>query len=192
MGLEPLFGIITWIVVMVLVHVYLRYFRTDVPRAPELERYCEGRPLVLAVFSPDTGADAVLGRLRGLLDPRGRVDNFRGVNPWPHYRFRVELTRLGDHVVGVFLAGCTPRRGDPPPLPELSQALARLLEAPDLRIDQFWVHPQFYPDEAPEGSDAEAGWQGRVDEERGLHLSLTPERPLWLRPTLRRAPAEVG
>ncbi len=192
MGLEPFFGLLTWIIITILLHFYLRYFRTDVPRVPDFERYCEGRPLVLALFSPDAGADAVLERLRSLLDPRGIVDNFRGVHPWPHYRYRVELRRIGEHVVGVYLAGCSPRRGDPRPLPELSGALTRLLEAPDLRLDQFWVHPQFYPDDAPADAQAEDGWQGRVDEERGLHLSRGPERPIWLRPAMRRAPAEGG
>ena len=190
MGLEPFFGIVMWIIIMILMHVYLRYFATTVPRAPDFERYCAGRPLVLALFCPDSSADAALARLRSLLDPRGRIDNFRGVNPWPHYRFQVELRRLGDHVVGVYLAGCAPRRGDPPPLPELSGALARLLAAPDIRIDQFWVHPQFYPGDTPADAHAEAGWQGRVDEERGLHLSQGPDWPLWLRPALRRASVE--
>lgn len=190
MGLEPLFGIITWILISILVHVYLRYFRTDVPRVPRFEQYCGEHPLVLALFSPDAGADATIERLRSLLDPRGIVDNFRGVHPWPHYRYHVDIRRLGDHVVGVYLADCSPRRGDPAPLPELAGALTRLLEAPELRIDQFWVHPQFYPGESPADAHDETGWQGRVDPERGLHLSQGPEWPLWLRPTMRRAPAD--
>jgi hypothetical protein len=189
MGIEPLFGILTWLVVTALVHVYLRYFRTDVPRVPGFERYCEGGPLVLAVFSPGVGADAVLDRLRTLLDARGVVDNFRGVHPWPHYRYRVELRRLGDHVVGVYLAGCSPRRGDPPPLPDLANALARLLESPELCVDQFWVHHQFYTEAAPPDAAPETGWQGRIDEERGLVLSCGSDWPLWLRPAMRGAKA---
>lgn len=192
MGIEPFFGILTWLIITALVQLYLRYFRTDVPRVPGFERYCEGRPLVLALFSPGASADAVIERLGSLLDPRGRLDNFRGVHPWPHYRYRVELRRLGEHVVGVYLAGCSPRRGDPPPLPDLANALTRLLKAPELRIDQFWVHPQFYPGDTPADAQAEAGWQGRVDEERGLQLSQGPEWPLWLRPAMRRASAEGG
>jgi hypothetical protein len=187
MGLDPLWAILLGIVIPILVHLYLRYVATNVVRSPDFERYCAGRPLVLALLCSDD-AGKVLDRLRSLLDPRGRVDNFRGVNPWPHYRYRVELRRVGEHVVGVYLAGCAPRRGDRPPLTELSTALARMLESPDERIDQFWVHSQFYPGDPPADAHSEEGWQGRLDEERGLLLSRGPEPPLWLRPALEPSP----
>ncbi len=117
-----------WLLSLVCVWVYSRYFRTIAPRSAEFEAYCRSRPLLAALaVVPGHEAD-VVQRLLALLGKRSELIPAAGGWPWTHHALKV---RVGHErgVVRLRIERCRVLRMRERSLPSLNPLLLELAQS---------------------------------------------------------------
>jgi hypothetical protein len=197
---EPLLFLVCLVVVPPLVAFYRRYWAAVGDRHPTFERWCEGRPLVAALFVPGGVHPRHVDQLASRL--RGRFVNEEGCFPFSSYDLRLVPEKLDTCVLAVRVAGWRLRRGvyrDPPLLSSLLEAMGELVvegvsdtALPPAVWEEGWLHGTLYRGEELESLDG-GSWRFRpfatVLEagEAGRGAGATPvlrgyrELPFWLR-----------
>jgi hypothetical protein len=178
LAMVPFVGVFTSLLVSLAVQIYLRYFNTLGPRYPGFERWCEGRPLVVAFFCPREGAADLARWLGEALRVQREHINTEGPCPWPFYRLRLEAHVYNECVVGITIRGQAQAKDHqvrPPVLALVQRACAAVAG-----VEEVWVHRDLHASE--EECEPHMSWRGRPSATGPLPLRAYSELPFWLRP----------
>ncbi len=127
-----------WVLSLICVWVYSRYFRTIAPRSAEFEAYCRSRPL-LAALAVETGSEAeVAARLEALLGKRSEVIPAAAGWPWTHHALKVRATPARG-VVRLHIERCRVLRTRERELPSLNALLLEVAEGSSPSVLDIWL-----------------------------------------------------
>jgi hypothetical protein len=185
--MQMFFGVLTGLIVPWAVRFYLVYLAEHGDRHHGFEAWCEGRPLLFAFLCRDR-AEEVAARVTASLGKRGEATYAGGVFPWPFYRVKLVAERLGDDVVGVYVAGAALRRGKQE-RPDVRRVIDELVLSGAVTAEEIWLHGHLHTEDASEAPPEDVTWRGRLVEQRhALELRAFRELPFWLRPWADRPP----
>jgi hypothetical protein len=175
--LEPIFGLILCVVIYLGIATWST-LRSEFHRDEAFEKWCAGRPIILAVRCEE--ADDARHRLRQLIAPHDQLVNLRGGVPWQYYRFDVEVRSLTDGVVAVLLTSAVPQRGAWTERPDAGGLAERLVAMLGPGVSEVWMHGQLHPSEARSTARDQRSWLGWPAEGGGLRLTPMIGRPEWM------------
>lgn len=171
--LEPLFALLTCLLVYWGIGVYRRHTSEFVPD-PDFERWCASGPLLMA-FRCRGDAHDLRMLLRQTIAPDEEILNLRGGAPWQYYHYEVVVRSPSESVVTVHLCAAKVQRGEGKACVDAAEVVARLVSDPDLAIEEVWLHGQLHPSDAPSRHRDRVHWIGQGPE------TLAPMigQPVW-------------
>lgn len=173
--LEPLFALLTCALVYWGIAVWRRLSSEFVPDL-EFERWCAGRPLLMAFRCGDAeDARELRMLLRQAFAPDDLMVNRGGGAPWQYYHYEIEVRAPSETVVAVHLCGARVQRGEGRACVDASEVVARMLET-RLAVTEVWLHGQLRPSDAPSRQRDRVHWIGRDE------FAPMVGQPVWAAP----------
>lgn len=180
MWLEPLFAIIIWAALSLLIPVYLRRYAIGFERDRAFERWCSHGPVVLALCARE-GREAEVNQAIADFVGGGEVSNPAGVGPWPLYLYRLKAQAISSRVSVVRVMGCRPLRGDRVHPRTLDGLLSSLAAGADGPLECYWQHRALVEQAHPLPAEAtSSGWLGLRDDSGAFHPQPTEAPPRWM------------
>src|SRR5689334_13201163 len=88
----PLILYKAWLLSLVTVVIYRRFFETVGARSEEFEHFAAGHPLLAAVHGDTASLERVRARLTTALGSKTKVVALLGGWPWPHYVLALDVS----------------------------------------------------------------------------------------------------
>src|SRR5262249_19114948 len=102
-------ALVSWFGAQAGFYVYFRWFVARGGRDEPFDAWCEGEPIVAAIFCPREDLDRSIALLANRF--RVAVVNEEGGYPWPHYLLTVRVEGASSVVAFVRIEGATLHRG---------------------------------------------------------------------------------
>jgi hypothetical protein len=179
--LEPIFGLLLCVAIYFAISAWST-FSSEFQRDADFERWCAGKPIIIAFRCPGDRADDARHRIRQMLAPHDELVNKHGGAPWQYYRFDVVVRALADDVVAVQISAPILQRGHGlwRQRRDAAELVVRLVAARTGSVAEVWMHGQLHPSEARSTARDQRSWIGHVAEDGGFQITPMIGRPQWI------------
>ena len=145
-----------WLLCLVWIWAYRRFFETVAERSPEFDAFCKSGPLVAAIATSRGAETGLAARLKEAMGSRPQVTATLGVWPWPYHALELRISSEPGLVL-VHIIDCRVLRSRERPLPTLTKTLLAATESNRDAVTDTWLHAEAYTDGT--GRVSPRGWR---------------------------------